>query len=71
MAYGFYESGLAINVMYDVDNPEKRAVGFKLSVGTSRSGSFRLTTGVRSTQDRRMPVVATTEVRTVSQERHA
>ena len=32
-AYVFYESGLSINVMYDVDNPKKRAVGFKLSVG--------------------------------------
>ena len=30
MAYVFYESGLAINVMY---GPEKRAVGFKLSDG--------------------------------------
>ena len=29
-AYVFYESGLAINVMY---GPEKRAVGFKLSDG--------------------------------------
>ena len=33
MAYVFYESGLSINVMYDVENPKKRAVGFKLSVG--------------------------------------
>jgi hypothetical protein len=33
MAYVFYESGLSINVMYDVDNPKKRAVGFKLSEG--------------------------------------
>jgi hypothetical protein len=33
MAYVFYESGLSINVMYDNDNPKKRAVGFKLSVG--------------------------------------
>lgn len=32
-AYVFYESGLAINVMYDLENPKKRAVGFKLSVG--------------------------------------
>src|SRR5439155_13917384 len=31
MAYVFYESGLSINVMYTVDGPEKRAVGFKLS----------------------------------------
>jgi hypothetical protein len=33
MAYVFYESGLAINVMYTVDDPKKRAVGFKLSEG--------------------------------------
>ncbi len=33
MAYVFYESGLSINVMYTVDDPEKRAVGFKLSDG--------------------------------------
>jgi hypothetical protein len=33
MAYVFYESGLSINVMYTVDDPKKRAVGFKLSVG--------------------------------------
>jgi hypothetical protein len=29
----FYESGLAINVLYTVDGPTKRAVGFKLSEG--------------------------------------
>jgi hypothetical protein len=34
MAYVFYESGLAINVMYTIDDPKKRAVGFKLSEGT-------------------------------------
>jgi len=33
MAYVFYESGLAINVMYDIEDPKKRAVGFKLSQG--------------------------------------
>src|SRR5690349_3824470 len=33
MAYVFYESGLSINVMYTLDGPEKRAVGFKLSDG--------------------------------------
>ena len=33
MAYVFYESGLSINVMYDVDKTKKRAVGFKLSEG--------------------------------------
>ena len=33
MAYVFYQSGLSINVMYTVDDPKKRAVGFKLSEG--------------------------------------
>jgi hypothetical protein len=33
MAYVFYENGLSINVMYTVDGPNKRAVGFKLSDG--------------------------------------
>ena len=33
IAYVFYESGLSINVMYTVDEPKKRAVGFKLSEG--------------------------------------
>ena len=33
IAYVFYESGLSINVMYDMDDPKKRAVGFKLSDG--------------------------------------
>ena len=32
-AYVFYESGLAINVMYGLEDGEKRAVGFKLSQG--------------------------------------
>lgn len=32
-AYIFYEDGLEVNVMYYVDNPKKRAVGFKLSEG--------------------------------------
>lgn len=32
-AYVFYEDGLALNVMYTVDDPKKRAVGFKLSEG--------------------------------------
>ena len=32
-AYVFYEDGLAVNVMYSVDDPKKRAVGFKLSDG--------------------------------------
>ena len=33
MAYVFYESGLAINVMYTISDAKKRAVGFKLSEG--------------------------------------
>jgi hypothetical protein len=33
MAYVFYENGLSINVMYTVNDPSKRAVGFKLSEG--------------------------------------
>jgi hypothetical protein len=33
MAYVFYESGLAINVMYGLADGAKRAVGFKLSDG--------------------------------------
>jgi hypothetical protein len=32
-AYVFYEDGLAVNVMYTIDDPKKRAVGFKLSDG--------------------------------------
>jgi len=33
MSYVFYESGLAINVMYSLDPDGKRAVGFKLAEG--------------------------------------
>lgn len=33
MAYVLYEDGLAVNVMYTLDDPKKRAVGFKLSEG--------------------------------------
>ena len=33
MAHASYESGLSINVMYTVDDPKKRAAGFKLSEG--------------------------------------
>lgn len=33
MAYVFYEDGLCVNVMYTIDDPKKRAVGFKLSEG--------------------------------------
>jgi hypothetical protein len=29
----FYESGLSINVMYNIDDPEKWAAAFKLSEG--------------------------------------
>jgi hypothetical protein len=32
-AYVFYESGLSINVMYGLEDGQKRAVGFKLSDG--------------------------------------
>jgi len=32
-AYVFYEDGLSVNVLYTVDDPKKRAVGFKLSEG--------------------------------------
>ena len=32
-AYVFYDNGLVINVMYNIDDPKKRAVGFKLSDG--------------------------------------
>ncbi|HEX9008487.1 MAG TPA: phage tail protein [Patescibacteria group bacterium] len=32
-AYIFYEDGLEVNVLYSIDNPKKRAVGFKLSEG--------------------------------------
>jgi hypothetical protein len=33
MAYVFYESGLAVNVMYAIEDGGKRAVGFKLAEG--------------------------------------
>jgi hypothetical protein len=33
MSYVFYESGLSVNVMYAINDPKKRAVGFKLSEG--------------------------------------
>ncbi|MBB6634223.1 phage tail protein [Cohnella thailandensis] len=32
-AFVFYEDGLGINVLYTIDDPKKRAVGFKLSEG--------------------------------------
>lgn len=31
--YVFYEDGLGLNVMYSIDDPKRRAVGFKLSEG--------------------------------------
>ena len=40
MAYVFYESGLAINVMYGIKDGEKRAVGFKLSEGMGVPGEL-------------------------------
>ena len=33
IAYVFYENGLSINVMFTIDDPNRRAVGFKLSEG--------------------------------------
>jgi hypothetical protein len=42
--YVFYESGLSINVLYTLDGPTKRAVGFKLSEGMevpAELGSFK------------------------------
>ena len=33
LAYVFYDTGLVVNVMYSIDDPKKRAVGFKLSEG--------------------------------------
>ena len=42
--YVFYESGLSINVLYQLDEPENRAVGFKLSEGMevpAELGSFK------------------------------
>ena len=44
IAYVFYENGLSINVMYTIDDPKKRAVGFKLSEGMgvpAELGSFK------------------------------
>ncbi len=47
-AHVFYESGLAVNVMYAVGDPRKRAVGFKLSAGMEvppeLAGKFRFAT---------------------------
>src|ERR1700745_2541776 len=40
MAYVFYENGLSINVMYTIDDPTKRAVGFKLADGIEIPGEL-------------------------------
>jgi hypothetical protein len=40
MAYVFYESGLAVNVMYGIKDGDKRAVGFKLSEGMDVPGEL-------------------------------
>ena len=40
----FYENGLSINVAYAIDEPKKRAVGFKFSEGMEAAaelGSFK------------------------------
>ena len=42
--YVFYQNGLSINVAYTLDDPKKRAVGFKLSEGMevpAELGSFK------------------------------
>jgi len=33
MSYVFYEDGLGLNIMYNLDDPKKRAVGLKLAEG--------------------------------------
>jgi hypothetical protein len=48
MAYVFYESGLAINVMYGIEEGFKRAVGFKLSDGMDVPGELASTFQVRA-----------------------
>ena len=50
MAYVFYESGLSINVMYTIDDPKKRAVGFKLSEGMEVPDGARLAVQVRKAE---------------------
>jgi len=47
MAYVLYADGLVVNVMYSIDNPKKRAVGFKLSEGMEipkELGKFKFAT---------------------------
>ena len=50
MAYVFYESALAINVMYTIEDAKKRAVGFKLSVGMDVPAEFASKVQVRHTE---------------------
>lgn len=38
--YVFYEDGLSVNVLYTIDDPKKRAVGFKLSDGMEVPGEL-------------------------------
>lgn len=38
--YVFYEDGLSVNVLYNLDDPKKRAVGFKLSDGMEVPGEL-------------------------------
>lgn len=40
MTYVFYECGLSINVMYGLEPPAKRAVGFKLCLGMDVPGEL-------------------------------
>ncbi len=40
IAYVFYEDGLSVNVMYAIDDPNKRAVGFKMSDGMEVPGEL-------------------------------
>jgi hypothetical protein len=39
-SYIFYESGLAINVMYALNDPKKRAVGFQTFGRNGNSGGI-------------------------------
>jgi len=42
--YVFYDNGLSINVLYPLDEPKRRAIGFKLSEGMeipAELGSFK------------------------------
>jgi hypothetical protein len=50
IAYVFYENGLSINVMYTVDDPQKRSVGFKLLRRDRRPPGTRLTIQVREAE---------------------